>query len=75
MTTSQRFLSRLVAPSAPYPPAILAPCALQDALDAAGIEDIIYNARDQLGKPTLEQLFDAFLYYLENDAYIDFDTP
>lgn len=59
-------------PAAPFPPAILAPCNLQEALDAAGIEDIISNAKDQLDSPTIDQLFEAFLFYVENDAFMDF---
>lgn len=59
-------------PSAPFPPAVLSPCQLKETLDAAGIEDIISNAEHQLGKPTLENLFAAFLFYMENDAFIEF---
>jgi hypothetical protein len=65
---------RDAAPSEPFPPAILAPCALQDALDAAGIDDVISNAQDQLGTPTISQLFEGFLFYVANDAYCEFDT-
>lgn len=41
-------------------------------LDAAGIEDVIYNAEDQISDPTEEQLFRAFMFYVDNDAFIDF---
>lgn len=60
-------------PAAPFLPAILAPCQLKETLDAASMEDIILNAEQQLGRPTLEELFEAFLFYVENDAFIDFD--
>jgi hypothetical protein len=60
-------------PSDPFPPAILAPCGLQVALDAAGIEDVIENAKDQLGAPRIDQLFAAFQFYIENDAFLEFD--
>jgi hypothetical protein len=43
-------------------------------LDSEGIEDIIYNAEDQLGNPSIDQLFEAFLFYVENDAFIEFDA-
>jgi hypothetical protein len=59
-------------PNDPYPPAILDSCNLTESLDAAGIEDIISNAEAQTNKPSIDQLFKAFLFYLENDAFIDF---
>jgi hypothetical protein len=59
-------------PSAPFPPVVLSPCQLKEALDAASIEDIISNAEQQLAKPTLENLLEAFLFYMENDAFIEF---
>lgn len=44
----------------------------QEVLDSDSIEDIVANAKDQLDSLTLEQLFDAFVYYFENDAFIEF---
>lgn len=44
----------------------------QEVLDVASIEDIVSNAAAQIDNPTIEQLFDAFLYYFENDAFITF---
>jgi hypothetical protein len=44
----------------------------EPTLDAAGIEDIIYNVEDQVDDPTDEQLFQAFIFYIANDAFIDF---
>ena len=41
-------------------------------LDSEGIEDIISNAEDQLANPTIENLFEAFLFYIDNDAFIGF---
>jgi hypothetical protein len=60
-------------PSDPFPPAILEPCHLKEALDAAGIEDVISNAEAQLGSPSIHQLFEALLFYIENDAFIEFE--
>lgn len=60
------------APSDPIPPQILAPCDLQEALDAAGIEDVISYAQAQLEKPTIDQLFEALEFYIENDAFMEF---
>ncbi|RQS92485.1 hypothetical protein [Burkholderia contaminans] len=41
-------------------------------LDSATIEDIVINAHDQIDEPTIAQLFDAFVFYVENDAFILF---
>lgn len=45
---------------------------LSYAIGMAAIDDIIANARMQLGKPIAEQLLEAFLYYFDHDAYITF---
>ncbi|KWB42429.1 hypothetical protein WL37_20170 [Burkholderia ubonensis] len=39
-------------------------------LDSATIEDIVINAHEQVDDPGILQLFDAFVYYVENDAFI-----
>ncbi|MDR6502793.1 hypothetical protein J2785_005984 [Burkholderia ambifaria] len=44
----------------------------QITLDSPTIEDIVINAHDQIDEPTLAQLFDAFVFYVENDAFILF---
>lgn len=44
----------------------------QITLDSATIEDIVINAHDQIDEPSMGQLFDAFVFYIENDAYILF---
>ncbi len=59
-------------PSDPFPPVILDACQLSETLDAAGIEDVISNAQLQINNPTTEDLFKAFLFYMENDAFIEF---
>lgn len=41
-------------------------------LDSATIEDIVINAHDQVDEPTVGQLLDAFVFYVENDAFILF---
>jgi len=41
-------------------------------LDSTSIEDVVTNAKAQVGNPTQRQLFDAFVYYFENDAFIAF---
>jgi hypothetical protein len=36
------------------------------------IQDIVINAREQLSAATVEQLLEAFLFYIDNDAFFDF---
>jgi hypothetical protein len=44
----------------------------KEILDGASIEDVVANAKAQIVNPNIEQLFEAFLYYFENDAFITF---
>lgn len=39
-------------------------------LDSDTIEDIVANACEQVDEPTIDQLFEAFVFYHENDAFI-----
>ncbi|MBN3729659.1 hypothetical protein [Burkholderia sp. Tr-20390] len=41
------------------------------ALGMQVIESIVENARDQRRAATISDLVDAFVYYCDNDAYID----
>jgi hypothetical protein len=43
---------------------------LHEVLDAVGIEDIIINAKEQIGSPSVDELLSAFVFYVENDAFI-----
>ena len=45
---------------------------LQCALLVSDLRGIRHNATAQLGSVTDEQLFGAFMYYYDNDAYKDF---
>ncbi|WP_217492398.1 DUF7716 domain-containing protein [Lysinibacillus xylanilyticus] len=42
-----------------------------ETLDGASIEDVLENVRAQLGKPSLDQLLSAFIFYYENDAFLE----
>nr|WP_197090651.1 hypothetical protein [Yersinia aldovae] len=42
-----------------------------ETLDGASVEDIIDNVGYQLADPKIEQLFEAFTFYYENDAFIE----
>lgn len=41
----------------------------QVTVDAATIEDIIDNAQQQISGASLDDLFAAFTFYIENDAF------
>jgi len=42
------------------------------ALGVASVQDIVENAKQQLPEANPEQLLSAFLYYYDNDAFIEF---
>ena len=42
-------------------------------LDQATIEDIVLNAKEQKETVSVEELFEAFLFYYEHDAFILFE--
>ncbi len=42
------------------------------ALSVSQVQDIIHNAKAQLGAITAEQGLEGFLYYYDNDAFKDF---
>jgi len=48
---------------------------LQDIIGSNEVQDIVINARDQIVGATGEQLLEAFLFYIDNDAFIDFSEP
>ena len=39
-------------------------------LPSATIEDIVINAHDQVDEPSVAQLFDAFVFYVDNEEFI-----
>lgn len=54
-----------------FPPAVLSPCGLTAALDAAGIEDVIAHARQIKANPSTTELFESFEFYVDNDAFLE----
>jgi len=42
-------------------------------LDTDLIDQIIFNAKAQKSDATIEELFQAFVYYYTNDAFLKFD--
>jgi len=44
----------------------------RDVIGTNEVQDIVINVREQLGAATMEQLLHAFLFYIDNDAFIDF---
>lgn len=43
-----------------------------EVLDGGTLEEIIANAKEQLGTLSVDDLFKAFIFYYENDAFITF---
>lgn len=43
-----------------------------EVLDGGTIEEIVANVKQQLGVPSLDELFKAFIFYYENDAFLEF---
>ncbi|WP_445081763.1 DUF7716 domain-containing protein [Snodgrassella alvi] len=43
-----------------------------ETLDGASIEDVIDYAKQQSENVSLEDLFKSFMFYYENDAFMDF---
>ncbi|MEE4707705.1 hypothetical protein V2K55_18585 [Pseudomonas alliivorans] len=41
----------------------------KETLDTPMIEDVIFNVNEQIASPTIEDYFEAFKYYYENDAF------
>ncbi|MBR8335529.1 hypothetical protein KDW69_28150 [Burkholderia ambifaria] len=52
------------------PPATAPQPGWRVTLNSATIEDIVINAHDQVDEPTVAQLFDAFVFYVDNDEFI-----
>ncbi len=48
---------------------------LSQLLSVQETQDIVSNARQQLAKPTTEQLVEALQYYVLKDAFIEFAKP
>ena len=44
----------------------------KETLDVASIEDIISNVGMQLSNPSIDDLFRAFQFYFDHDAYLKF---
>ena len=43
---------------------------LMEALPISVVQSIVRNAQAQVSDVSMEQLFEAFVYYYDNDAYI-----
>jgi hypothetical protein len=51
-------------------PAIAKANNLMQALPVSEIQDIVRNAKAQASDVSVEKLFEAFIYYYDNDSYI-----
>ncbi|MCA8101417.1 DUF7716 domain-containing protein [Burkholderia contaminans] len=52
------------------PPTVAPHPGWRVTLNSATIEDIVINAHDQVDEPSVAQLFDAFVFYVDNDEFI-----
>ncbi len=48
---------------------------LMYALSVQDVQNIVYNAKQQKEKAAVTELLEAYLYYYDNDAYIDWGLP
>ena len=56
-------------------PAFAREQGLRHALGIVVIKDIVDNARQQVSQHSLQMLLEAFLFYYDNDAFIEFESP
>jgi hypothetical protein len=56
----------------PTTPELAAQHGLGYALQAVQVQDIVINAREQRPGITVEDLVEAFLFFYDRDAFIDF---
>jgi hypothetical protein len=52
-------------------PEVAKQLGMMQALTVADVQDVIENCNDQLENASDEVLFEAFIYYYDNDSYID----
>lgn len=45
---------------------------LSYAIQMEGVQGVVANAREQLAAPAMLQLLEAFLFYCDRDAFIEF---
>lgn len=72
LDTEGAFFEDVDDAAADVAPAMAAQPGWKVTLDSATIEDIVINAHDQVDEPSVAQLLDAFVFYVENDAFILF---
>lgn len=53
-------------------PQIAKEMGLPLSIGVQDIQQVVDNARQQVEDCSIQQLFEAFLYYYDNDAFIDF---
>ncbi|KVG58051.1 hypothetical protein [Burkholderia territorii] len=70
LDTDGAFIEDPDDPEADTPPTTAPQPDWRVTLNSTTIEDIVINAHDQVDEPSIAQLFDAFVYYVENDEFI-----
>ena len=56
----------------PDDPPVVRKNGLRYALGVHDVQQVVSNARQQMLSPTVAQLLQAFLFYYDNDAFVDF---
>ena len=56
----------------PENPPVARENGLRYALGVHDVQEIVSNARQQMLSPTVAQLLQAFFFYYDNDAFVDF---
>lgn len=67
---SGRVHRRAAGAESTAPPATAPHPGWRVTLNSTTIEDIVINAHDQVDEPSVAQLLDAFVFYVDNEEFI-----
>lgn len=70
LDTEGAFIEDAEQAEADTPPATAPQPGWRVTLNSTTVEDIVINAHDQVDEPSVAQLFDAFVFYVDNDEFI-----
>jgi len=70
LDTEGAFIEDALQAEADTPPTTAPHPGWRVTLSSATIEDIVINAHDQVDEPSVAQLLDAFVFYVDNDEFI-----
>ncbi|KVF72569.1 hypothetical protein WS75_18750 [Burkholderia sp. FL-7-2-10-S1-D7] len=70
LDTEGAFAEGADVPETGTPPVTAPQPGWRVTLNSATIEDIVINSHDQVDEPSVAQLLDAFVFYVDNDEFI-----